>query len=158
MTFAPPLTHAVPIALLVEVKVIVTPVSHDELKEKPVAVPMLVPFNQTVRVDVESVVVDGVAGLITGSEDAAMASAVRTGLQRCGETAQLIDVAGRPPHERPRAEACQRAFAAKTAAYTAFNEALAADGDFMAVQKGTRAFLAGIRESTPQMRTCNTPT
>jgi len=109
-------------------------------------------------VDVESVVVDGVAGLITGSEDAAMASAVRTGLQRCGETAQLIDVAGRPPHERPRAEACQRAFAAKTAAYTAFNEALAADGDFMAVQKGTRAFLAGIRESTPQMRTCNTPT
>jgi len=109
-------------------------------------------------VDVESVVVDGVAGLITGSEDAAMASAVRTGLQRCGETAPLIDVAGRPPHERPRAEACQRAFAAKTAAYTAFNEALAADGDFMAVQKGTRAFLAGIRESTPQMRTCNTPT
>jgi hypothetical protein len=109
-------------------------------------------------VDVESVVVDGVAGLITGSEDAAMASAVRTGLQRCGETAQLIDVAGRPPHERPRAEACQRAFAAKTAAYTAFNEALAADGDFMAVQKGTRAFLAGIRESTPQMRACNTPT
>ncbi len=63
-------------------------------------------------VDVESVVVDGVAGLITGSEDAAMASAVRTGFQRCGETAQLIDVAGRPPHERPRAEACQRAFAA----------------------------------------------
>ena len=109
-------------------------------------------------VDVESVVVDGVAGLITGSEDAAMASAVRTGLQRCGETAQLIDVAGRPPHERPRAEACQRAFAAKTAAYTAVNEALAADGDFMAVQKGTRAFLAGIRESTPQMRACNTPT
>jgi hypothetical protein len=67
-------------------------------------------------------------------------------------------VAGRPPHERPRAEACQRAFAAKTAAYTAVNEALAADGDFMAVQQGTRAFLAGIRESTPQMRACNTPT
>jgi hypothetical protein len=40
----------------------------------------------------------------------------------------------------------------------AVNEALAADGDFMAVQKGTRAFLAGIRESTPQMRACNTPT
>jgi hypothetical protein len=109
-------------------------------------------------VDVESVVVDGVAGLITGSEDAAMASAVRTGLQRCGETAQLIDVAGRPAHERPRAEACQRAFVAKTAAYTAVSEALAADGDFMAVQRGTRAFLAGIRESTPQMRACNTPT
>ena len=108
-------------------------------------------------VDVESVVVDGVAGLITGSENAAMASAARTGLQRCGETARLIDVAGRPPDERPRAEACQRAFAAKKTAYTALNQALAAEGDFMAVQQGTRAFLSGIRESTPQMRACNTP-
>jgi hypothetical protein len=102
-------------------------------------------------------VVGGIAGLITGSEDAALASAAQTGLQRCGETAQLIDVAGRPPEQRPRAEACQRAFAAKAAAYTAVNQALAADGDFMAVQEGTRAFLAGIRESTPQMRACNTP-
>ena len=109
-------------------------------------------------VDVESLVVGGIAGLITGSEDAALASAAQTGLQRCGETAQLIDVAGRPPEQRPRAEACQRAFAAKAAAYTAVNQALAADGDFMAVQEGTRAFLAGIRESTPQMRACNTPT
>lgn len=100
---------------------------------------------------------DGIAGLITGSEDAALASAARTGLERCGETARLIDVAGRPPEQRPRAEACQRAFAAKAAAYTAVNQALAADGDFMAVQEGTRAFLSGIRESTPQMRACNTP-
>jgi hypothetical protein len=89
-------------------------------------------------VDVESLVVDGMAGLFTGSENAALESAVRTGLQRCGETARLIDVAGRPPEERPRAEACQRAFAAKAAAYAAINQALAADGDFMAVQEGTR--------------------
>ena len=109
-------------------------------------------------VDVESIVVDGVAGLITGSENPALASAARTGLERCGEAARLIDVVGRPAAERPRAEACQRAFVAKTTAYTALNQALAAEGDFMAAQQGTRAFLAGIRESTPQMRTCNTPT
>jgi len=109
-------------------------------------------------VDVESVVVDGVSGLVTGSENSAVAAAAQTGLQRCGEAARLIDVAGRPAAERPRAEACQQAFVAKTNAYTALNEVLAAEGDFMAVQQKTRAFLAGIRASTPLMRTCNTPT
>lgn len=48
-------------------------------------------------VDVESVVVDGVAGLITGSENAAMASAARTGLQRCGETGAAAPFAAPVP-------------------------------------------------------------
>lgn len=109
-------------------------------------------------VDVETIVVDGAAGLVTGSENGALAAAAKTGLDRCGEVSRVINVTGRSAAERPRVEACQRAFAAKTRAYTALNQTLAAEGDFMATQQGTRAFLAGIRESTPQMRVCNTPT
>lgn len=108
-------------------------------------------------VDVEQIVIDGAAAMIAGSEDAAVGSAAQSGLRRCGEVTALIDVAGRPPEQQARANVCRRAFAAKVDAYTALNRALASDGDFMAAQQGLRAFLSGMRTSTPLMRDCNTP-
>lgn len=108
-------------------------------------------------VDVEGVIVDAVAGAITGQENDALASQVDGAVRRCGAVARLIDVASYPAPQRPRAEACRTAFTTKVEAYTALNRAAGAEGDFMTAQQGTREFLSKIRASTPQMRTCNTP-
>lgn len=108
-------------------------------------------------VNVEAVVVDAVAGMVTGSVDQAVRSQVQQGIDRCGRAAALIDPARFPAPQRPRAEACRSAFTGKVNAYTALSRALAAEGDFMAAQQGAREFLSGIRASSPLMKTCNTP-
>lgn len=108
-------------------------------------------------VNVEGVVVDAVAGMVTGSADQAVQSQVQQGIDRCGRAAALIDPTRFPAAQRPRAEACRSAFTGKVEAYTALSRALAAEGDFMAAQQGTREFLSGIRASTPLMKTCNKP-
>jgi hypothetical protein len=101
-------------------------------------------------VDVEGAVIDGVAGLITGNAEAAMQAQVERGLQRCGQVAGLIRPGRFAPEQRPRAEACQRAFAGKVEAYTALNQALASEGDFMAAQSAVRRFAGRLGEARPR--------
>lgn len=108
-------------------------------------------------VDVEGLVIDGVAGLVTGQAEAAMRSQVEQGLQRCAQVAGLIRPERFPPEQRPRAQACQRAFAGKVEAYTALNQALAAEGNFVAAQGAVRRFASRMGEARPEMERCNTP-
>jgi hypothetical protein len=108
-------------------------------------------------VDIEGAVVDGLAGMVTGNTEAAVASQVQRGVERCGRLAGLINPARFKGAGRARAEACRTAFAGKVEAYTALSGALAAEGDFVAAQSGARRFLSSLKEARPQMERCNTP-
>lgn len=108
-------------------------------------------------VRVEEVVIDAVAGMVTGDAEGVVAAQVERGLARCGELAGLIDPAAYPAAQQPRASACRSAFAAKVDAYTALNATLGSEGDFMAAQSGARRFLSQMGEARPLMEQCNTP-
>lgn len=106
--------------------------------------------------DVEGVVVDAVAGMVTGNMEGAVQSQVRQGLDRCGQVARLIDPSRYPAAQRPRAESCRAAFAAKVDAYTGLSQALAGQEDFMAAQQGARRFMSRMGDARPAMERCNT--
>lgn len=107
-------------------------------------------------VDMEGVVVDAVAGMVTGNIEGAVQSQVRQGLDRCGRVASLIDPSKYPAAQRPRAEACRTAFQAKVDAYSGLSQAMAGQEDFMAAQQGARRFLSRMGEARPAMERCNT--
>lgn len=113
------------------------------------------PAQATRCVQVEEVVADGAAALLTGNSDAAVAAQVRGALGRCGALAGLIRPENFPAKDRPRALTCRSAFQAKTDAYTALHDALAAEGNFVAAQAGARRFMAEMKEARPLMERCN---